>query len=118
MFLILHQRSLLEASPALDITIADILIKFNNVKGYDVNGCLDSNKATQSKYYAEVQYAIKNSGDAVFVAPSEFVNYAACGTPAILNFLALKIEGGRNSDESPYCARREGEFIYYKIIYI
>jgi hypothetical protein len=89
-----HQRSLSTLSPALDVTIADISVKFNNAKGYDVHGCLDATKAVQNKYYADVQYAIRNSGGADFLAPSDFVNYAACGTPAINNFLALKIEGG------------------------
>ena len=92
--LFVHQRSLSTLSPALDVTIADISVKLNNAKGYDIHGCLDPTKAVQSKYYAEVQYAIRNSGNADFLAPSDFVNYAACGTPAINNFLALKIEGG------------------------
>jgi hypothetical protein len=77
-------------------------VKYNNVKGYNVHGCLDPNKATQSKYSVQVQYEIRNSGDAGFIAPSRFVNYAACGTPAILNFLSLTIEGGRDSSGNLY----------------
>ena len=92
------EKSLLASNPALDVSIVDISVKFNNVKGYDIHGCLDpNNKALQSKYFAEVHYEIRNSGDAGFVAPSGFVDYSNCGTPAILNFLTLKIEGGRDS---------------------
>ena len=101
-FLFLHQRSLLVSSPgpALDVTIVDISVKYNNAKGYDLHGCLDLSKDTKSKYYAQVQYEIRNSGDADFISPSESINYAACGTPAIFNFLNLKIEGGRDGDNS------------------
>ena len=99
-----EKRSLLTDSPTLDVTITDISVKFNNAKGYDIHGCLDTSKATQSKYYAQVQYEIRNSGDAGFVAPSGSVDYAACGTPAILNFLALTIEGGRDGSGNSYPA--------------
>jgi len=100
--LLLHQRSLLAFSPALDVTIADISVKYNNVNGYNVHGCLDPDKPTKSKYSVQVQYEIRNSGDAGFIAPSRFVNYAACGTPAILNFLSLTIEGARDSSGNLY----------------
>ncbi len=86
----------------MDVTIADISVKYNNAKGYDADGCMDPSKVTQSKYFAQVQYEIRNSGDADFIAPAESVHYAACGTPAILKFLLLKIEGGRDSSANPY----------------
>ena len=99
------KKSLLASFPALDVTIVDISVKFHNVKVYDIHGCHDpNNKALQSKYFAEVHYEIRNSGDAGFVAPSGFVDYANCGTPAILNFLTLKIEGGRDSFGNSYPA--------------
>eukprot|EP01036_Dinobryon_divergens_P061773 gene61773-biopygen27032 len=84
--------------------LLDITIKYNNAKGYNVHGCLDPSKLTQSKYYAQVQYEIRNRGDADFIAPAGFVTYAACGTPAIWKFLTLKIEGGRDSSGNLYSA--------------
>ena len=98
----MQQRSLFAVSPALDVSIADISVKYNNAKGYDVHGCLDPTKVSQNKYYAQVQYAIRNSGDAAFVTPAGFINFAACSTPAILNFLNLKIEGGIDGSGNPY----------------
>ena len=98
----MQKRSLFAVSPALDVSIADISIKYNNAKGYDVHGCLDSTKSSQSKYYAQVQYAVSNSGDAAFIAPAGFINFAACSTPAILNFLDLKIEGGLDGSGNLY----------------
>ena len=106
----MRQRSLLVSSPALDVSIVDISVKYNNAKGYDTHGCLDPSKDSQSKYYAQVQYEIRNSGDAGFIAPSDFINYAACGTPAILNFLNLKIEGGRDDSDNPYPAIKLSRF--------
>ena len=82
------------ASPALDVTVFEISIEYKNTKAYNANGCLNPAVTTiQSKYYANVRYSISNSGDAAFVAPAGVVGYTACGTPSILGFLDLKIEG-------------------------
>ena len=71
-----------------------------------MHGCLNSDQTAspESKYYANVQYSIKNNGNSDFVAPSGFVDYAACGTPAILGFLDLKIEGGIDGSGNSYPA--------------
>ena len=87
-------RTLAAVSPALDVTVFEISIEYKNTKAYNANGCLNSAVTTlQTKYYANVRYSISNSGDAAFVAPPAVVGYTACGTPSILGFLDLKIEG-------------------------
>ena len=97
---------LIENSPVLDVTITDISVEYKNAKSYDIHGCLNSDQTAspESKYYANVQYSIRNHGDVDFVAPFGFVDYAACGTPAILGFLDLKIEGGIDGSGNSYPA--------------
>ena len=89
-----NQRALRTSSPILNVSITDISVQYNIVNGYDVHGCPDTSQQLQSKYYADIKYKLTNDGDADFVAPAESVSYAACGTPAILGFFDLKIEGG------------------------
>ena len=84
------------------MTVNSIVIEYKTSKGYDAHGCLNPNQTPQSKYYANIQYSIRNSGPSDFNASSGFVGYAACGTPAILGFLDLKIEGGIEGGGNPY----------------
>ena len=56
----------------------------------------------QVQYFANVQYAIRNSGDSDFIAPSGFVDYATYETPAVLGFLELKIIGGLDGSGNAY----------------
>lgn len=88
-----QQRSLAVVSSTIDIAIDDISIELQDVQSYDVNGCVDPSGTNTEKYSADIFYSLQNVGDADFFAPSAFVDFAQCGTPAILNFLDLKIEG-------------------------
>ena len=50
-------------------------------------------QALQSKYYLKIQYQITNIGGIFRTDAGIIVGTAACGTPAIMNFLHLNIAG-------------------------
>ena len=79
-------------------------MEYKNAKSYDIHGCLNTDQTgpPASKYYANVKYSIRNHGVDDFIAPSGFVDHAACGTSAILSFLDLIIEGGLDPSGNAY----------------
>ena len=83
---------------SLDISLKKISVMYNQAKGFDKDGCLDATKLTTSNYYVKVQCSITNTGERAFVPPSSFLGWAACYTPAVLNFWRLSIQGGKDID--------------------
>ena len=77
-----------------------ITLQYNPVNGYDTHGCLKADQAAQDKYFAVVQYSITNNGNEDFTPPSGFVGWEACYTPAIIRFLHLNIQGGKDSSNN------------------
>ena len=77
-------------------------MQFNEAKGYDSHGCLDSTKIPQESFFAKIQYSITNNGMGAFTSPSGFVGWTACYTPIIVQFLHLSIQGGKDGGGNAY----------------
>lgn len=93
----ISQRALAITLSSLDVTVLKITVQYNQANGYDTHGCPKADQAQQDKYYAKFQYSITNNGEENFSPPSGFVGWAACYTPAIINFLHLNIQGAKDS---------------------
>ena len=92
--------------PVLKTDILSMSVQYDEMPGYDSSGCLVPSQALQSKYYLKIQYQITNIGGIFRTDTGIIVGTAACGTPAIMNFLHLNIAGSDSSDILPIDLKR------------